>query len=125
MWPAVPRIMACSQAAILPHLERAKRSPVGEVFGKELPQQPLMCARRGVVERWRMTSVDEFPQRVARFGGELATRGGETPAAETERATGTVAEHHGVLERQRSVAVGAEVERGRETEFGHDVPGAG
>src|SRR6476661_8636367 len=103
MWPAVPRIMTCSQTTILPELQRAQRPSIGEMLREELAQQPLVRARRGVVERWRMPSLDELAQRIARVGRQLAPRGGESPAAETERAAGPVAEHHRAIRGERGM----------------------
>ena len=95
------------------------------MLGEELSQQPLMRARRRVVERGSVPTLDELTHRSACFGGKLAASGCEPSAAETERTAGAMAEHHGVGGRERRMALGAEVERWCEAQFGHDTPGAG
>src|SRR5690348_17865761 len=101
MWPAVPRIIACSlsQATVLPQLERAQRAAVGEMFGEEFAKQSLVGASGRVVEHRRVLSVDESAQRVARVGWKPAAGCRQPSAPEAQGAAGPVAEHHRILGR--------------------------
>ena len=116
-----------SPPLLLPHLERAQRTTVGEMLGEELAQQSLMCARvRCVVERGRRVAGEPSAQRVARLGGQHASRRREPAAARAERAAGRMAEQRPSRRRASAAWHSAQTStRGREAELGDDAPRAG
>src|SRR5258705_3903486 len=113
MWPAVPRIIGGSALPplLFPQLEGAQGTPISEMLGEELAKQPLVGARRGVVERRALLSADEPAHRVAGFRRQLAPRRCEPSTPCAERATRAVAEHHRRRWGQRRLTIPAHVRR--------------